>query len=429
MRQTLLKAILAVFSGAALVIFTPGPAARAADWYYWTGAGTGGNTATDPADPTTQWNNPANWQEGSPPAPSANAALSLTNAGYVNAGSAALAAVVVDGPSAEGAYHIADGVEVTTAPFYGAFAGYHAQGRVIQTGGSLTVSNYGMLSVGGPDANARGYYDLQGGFLNVTGASSEVNIGRQGTGVFTQTGGTFIVQNAMYVGREFGNGVLNLGGGTLRAGTLDVGQSGASGTLNITDSAARIEASYMIALRQNSTLTAVPGSEIHLPGTIFRSYSNDETALSGLENLAVVFDGTRPMLGGSMEVAGRDLGPIAAGFADNFALGSLVVGSDVPRSIWLEDVIDNGNRSSAEALYVHNLTVGAGSKLDLAGLHLYYDGTLVNNGTMVGGTPLFVPEPGTLGMLLLGSANLLLGRVHRRSCKIQARLGTRKINL
>jgi len=421
----------AALLAAACIALVPAQAAYATD-YHWIGAGTGGNKATDPADPTTQWNNPANWQGGIVPTPNSIAYLPLTNAGYVNAQSAALAGLFVDGTSAEGACHIADGVAITTQPGYGVFVGYEGQGRIVQTGGSVTTygayGGYGLLYVGGPETAGTGRYELHGGNVEC----HEAKVGYQGTGILEQAGGTLIVSGTMYVGGGSlawpGNGTLNMGAGTLRVGTLDVGGAWSSGALNITDSAGRIEASYMLALGHRSALTAVPGSEIHLPGTVFRNLSKDETAMSGLENLALVFDGTGAMLGGSVEVAGKDLGPVAAGFVGNFVLGSLVIGGDAPRSIWLEDIIDNGNRSSAEALYVHNLTVGPGSKLDLAGLHLYYDGTLVNNGTIIGGTPLFVPEPATLGILLLGWAHLLLGRVHRRLCKGQACPGTRKRN-
>jgi hypothetical protein len=37
------------------------------DTYHWIGAGTGGNTATDPNDPTTLWGDPNNWWEGRVP--------------------------------------------------------------------------------------------------------------------------------------------------------------------------------------------------------------------------------------------------------------------------------------------------------------------------------------------------------------------------
>ena len=78
----------------------------------------------------------------------------------------------------------------------------------------------------------------------------------------------------------------------------------------------------------------------------------------------------------------------------------------------LEDAFDNGNRTSFEALYVHDLVIGAGSTLDLNGLHLYYDGTFAGEGSVLGGAPAWVPEPATLAFILFGSITLLRRR-HR----------------
>jgi len=270
------------------------------------------------------------------------------------------------------------------------------------------VTNIGALMVGGSAATGQGYYDLQGGTLSVTGVSSAEYIGWRGTGVFTQTGGTHIVDNALYVGRAEswapGNGTLNVGGGTLRAGDLYVGQGGASGSLNILSTEALITAENM-SLGPNSTITAVAGSAIHIscvgyPG--FYVYSKDESAFSHLQNLALIFDGAAPLRRGRLEVAGRDIGPTASGFVDNFALGSLFVGATDPALLWLFDDFDNGNRSSAEALYVHDIMIGPGSTLDLRGFNLYYDGLYDNQGTVLGGTPVFVPEPGSVMLLALG---------------------------
>jgi hypothetical protein len=376
------------------------PPARA-DYFHWIGAGTGGNTATDPADPTTQWNYPANWQEGQPPSPTDTPLLPLANAGYVNAASCVVKGLRVDGPSADGALRIADGADVATASGSGVNVGLFANGRVIQTGGSLTVN--GLFRIGA-DVGGNGSYLLEGGALTVPGISDYESIGEFGTGVFTQTGGTLIVQSTMYVGRMFGNGVLNMGGGTLRVRSLYLGDAYSQAALNITDSAARIEITGGLHFGTNSTLSAVPGSTIHLPGTSLTNLSNDEVALRDLANLTLVLDGAKPSLGFTMEVAGKDYGALPIGFYDNFALGSLVIGEGTTRWLWLEDKCDNGNRTSAEALYVHNITIGPGSELDLNALHVYYDGAFINQGIVTGGMPIFVPEPGCVALLCLGLA-------------------------
>jgi hypothetical protein len=387
----------AALLAAACIALAPAPAACAID-YHWIGAGTGGNTATDPADPSTQWNNPDNWQEGQIPGPADNPYLPLGNAGYVNLPCGAISGFILNGTSQEGAVHIGEGVPCSTN--YGAGT-YSGQGRVIQDGGDLTI-NGGMLILGWLGS---GSYLLSSGTLTVGGRDDEI-IGHYGTGVFTQTGGTHIVNNALYVGSgdKSTSGTLNLGGGTLRAGTLYVGQSGASGILNITSDAASVTVEN-VTFGSLASLHTIPNGAIHVSGEWypgFYIYLQDESAFVDLENLALIFDGATPLRRGRLEVAGRDLGPTASGFVDNFALGSLFVGATDPALLWLFDDFDNGNRSSAEALYVHDIMIGPGSTLDLRGFNLYYDGLYDNQGTVLGGTPVFVPEPGSVMLLALG---------------------------
>lgn len=409
-----------VFAGVFLAsTFCGSPPAQAADWYYWIGAGTGGNMATDPTDLTTQWNYPANWQGGIVPTPNSIAYLPLTNAGYVNAQSAALAGLFVDGTSAEGACHIADGVAITTQPGYGVFVGYEGQGRIVQTGGSLTTygayGGYGLLYVGGPETAGTGRYELHAG--NV--ACDEAKVGYQGTGILEQAGGTLIVTGTMYVGVGSlawpGHGTLNVGAGTLRVGSLYLGDAYSSAALNITDSAARIEAAF-ITLGPGSTLSVVLGAEIHMTKATpwFIIGSREESALADLDRLVLVFDGADAGSFGRIEAASRDLGASLAGFADNFALGTVILGASNPGGIRLMDSVDNGNRNGPEAVYLHDLTIGPGSTLDLQGLHLYYDGTIRNFGSIYGGTPIFVPEPNALLLLGAGLVALRMGRMLKR---------------
>ena len=44
------------------------------------------------------------------------------------------------------------------------------------------------------------------------------------------------------------------------------------------------------------------------------------------------------------------------------------------------------------------------------GLHLYYVGTFVNEGAIIGGAPAWAPEPATLAFVLLGGLVLLRRR-------------------
>jgi len=409
--QALVIVLLAVF-----LALAASPAAHAVTEFHWIGAGTGGQTGTDPADQTTRWNNTANWQEGMRPGPADRAILAFTNAGYANLRSTVvLSGLGVDGPSAEGALHIMDGADLSTAENYGIIVGNGAQGKVVQTGGSVTVNGFLVL---GSSPGGSGTYLLQGGTLTVPSSCQE-HIGEHGTGVFTQTGGTHAVEGFLYVGQAYGPpggaGVLNMEGGTLRVGAFYLGMGASSGSLSVTNSDARIEIDKGLYISKTATINAVPGTELHLgPGRypIFQNDSSDEKALADVENIAFFFDSDTSLRGGLLEVAGTDLGPTVLGFKDNFVMGSLVLGATNPVVLWLEDYYDNGNRSSAEALYVHNITIYPGSTLEMEGLNVYYDGSFVNHGTVLNGTPVFVPEPATMALLALGSSVVGFRRIH-----------------
>jgi hypothetical protein len=71
-----------------------------------------------------------------------------------------------------------------------------------------------------------------------------------------------------------------------------------------------------------------------------------------------------------LEVGGTDYGLSAIGFSDNFNLPGLTLNSS-GTYINLVDDIDNGHRTSPEALYVKSLSVPEGTTLNLNRLHLY----------------------------------------------------------
>ncbi len=122
------------------------------------------------------------------------------------------------------------------------------------------------------------------------------------------------------------------------------------------------------------------------------SYSNPSLTMASR-------DGTPQTL----EVGSRDFGAVYTGFnghgAPNFDLKTFTVSGTSTR-VMLVDDIDNGNRTSPEALYVQTLSVLPGATLDLNGLALYTlqngpvqimegdgadfgGGTIIDSGSMV----------------------------------------------
>lgn len=116
-----------------------------------------------------------------------------------------------------------------------------ATGTVTQDGGTLTVTNAndGYFIVGGRNSSLGvGTYNLAGGAIN---ANTNVRIGGQGTGTMNQTAGAFTTAKWLSIGRFAGaTGVYNISGGTLSqtsaSTAIIVGEAG-TGTLNISGTA------------------------------------------------------------------------------------------------------------------------------------------------------------------------------------------------
>ena len=118
--------------------------------------------------------------------------------------------------------------------------GYGGKGTFTQSGGTHTIGQDLYLGVLYFSSTASsGIYNLSGGSLSVTGAEY---VGYQGTGSFTQSGGTHTISQGLYLGVDSGSsGTYNLSGGSLSvtggeyigyAGTGDFIQSGGSHTVS-----------------------------------------------------------------------------------------------------------------------------------------------------------------------------------------------------
>lgn len=220
----------------------------------------------------------------------------------------------------------------------------------------------------------------------------------------------------LQLGAAAGAGTYRLRGGSLRTVDLIVGH-GAEGTLSLEDPAALLEVAGTLVFGDQATLSAAPGSRITLIGSDVWNYGSDPLRLADLERATLAFEPS-VVFWDRMELAGRDEGPVLQGFVENFALGTLQVGSvagDRPAQLLLVDLVANQGggsaEGSAEALYVHNLFVRRDSTLDLNGLNVYYDGILLNEGRILNGDPIYVPEPATWLLLALLAA---LGAASKR---------------
>jgi len=348
--------------------------------------------------------------------------------------------------------------------------GNQGYGKFVQKAGTtLTVANYLIL---GQFAGSEGWYTLEDGSLSLRGAGASLNVGAVGTGTFTQKGGSLSLGGNVTVGgansygyffqsggtvtntrtdafgrvmvgfndgsqgryelsagrltadrvivgysdtannqQGSGQGTLTVSGGRLEARALLVGNANTGsgfGKLDLANASAEVVVSEILKFGAQGQFTAVPGATIHMTGSEFQNTSQSSTNLAGLSNLTLSFEHINYY--DPFEVAGTDKGASLPGFTNNFVLGNLKLGANS----WLQLVNasdNNGVTNDFEALYVCNLELGSGAKLDLNGLHLYYQHLTDNGGSFENGSPQqVVPVPGTL--LLLGSG--LLGLVSLR---------------
>ena len=470
---------------ASLVLLALLSPAVSATNYTWVGAGCGGNTATDPADNTTWWNNPANWKTGIVPGSADTAYLTLTNASYVTAQTTTISSITLWNCVAGSALHVSDPVQlqaanltlsggpatviqdggsvslssnlaVTESATYRLSAGSLStpnssiSGDMVQTGGTHTTQlvvngdthqstyqldngelnstrvqigivgykgkfiqkggthevidflNMGSYSGGASSERAAlGEYSLEGGTLHVKpGTYPAVEImgwdsSPNGcTGIFRQSGGVHVLDGEMQIGYKgnsaYSRGLYELSGGALDSQCVLVGSAATRGTLSITNPIAQMIVRQSLNVGKKGILNAVPGTAIHMTGANFINQSDNEAALAGLANLKMIFEGG-PTQNDTFEVAGTDHGRTLAGYALNFALGTLAVGSlDNIGILRLVDDCDSLNRGgiggASEALYASKLTLAAGSSLDLNGLHLYVRELEDTGGTITGGS-------------------------------------------
>ncbi|MCJ7543095.1 MAG: hypothetical protein MUP47_00780 [Phycisphaerae bacterium] len=282
--------------------------------------------------------------------------------------------------------------------------GYRGIGEFNQSGGTANFTDVLIL---GRESSGTGRYALSGGSLR---AGAGV-VGSQGYGAFTQSGGTASFDRSLLVAYSgSGTGTYELSGGELhtwktmvgpqgqfiQTGGLHTGWVGVDGRYLLSGGSLRARSLYVVnefALGRWADLSidrdlnfghsgahspvfhAEPFSSVHMtgPGARVANYSTDPSGLADLGQLWMIFEASGAYLG-SFEAAGKDLGPVADGYQENFALGVLeLAGEGLGRRFTLTDTFDNQpDWSGCEALYLDTLILHQGVMLDPAGLSLYY---------------------------------------------------------
>ena len=343
----------------------------------------------------------------------------------------------------------------------GSSAAYALHNGTLQVGdevlgqdGDSAFSQYGGFNIvsdsftAGVSATGSDAYDLSGGCMAVCGNETW---GVDGVGVYYQDGGAHFVGSTLTIGgHAHALAFFEIQDGDLSAQQVRVGMLGGEGFLGIYGPDPIVTVTDTITLGPDAEVATEDGATIHMTGSAgdFRNTSTNELALEGLDTLDVVFEGgvtsggschhdddncngyksdndsksgcgsggsscddngsscgshaadqrcSDATASATFEVAGKDLGGVAAGFIQNFALNGLLVGGAKAARVQLVDASDNGNRRSSfrhtvnEALYTHKVVVTKGSTLDLNGLKVYCDGTVNILGTVLNGSIVIVP--------------------------------------
>ena len=267
-------------------------------------------------------------------------------------------------------------------------------GSVSNTSGETITMNGGSLSTAGLTNDAggtiSGFGSLTGDMTNAGSVDFFGNTSLVGD-LDNQVGGHFLVRNdqtlitglttndgtietlngdVIFEGGLINNGALLFDPSTITLTTLEVGVDG-----------------YLAE-------TGPPGDRFVIQEDFM--VASDENLLWDTDNTIFQFNGgirdaVNPQ---TLEVTGIDIGVVGAGWADNFMLGTLQVGT----SDTYVQLVDDSNNSdtcfsgyceiwSDEALYVGNLILEAGATLDLAGYNLYVLNDFFDNGgTVLNGT-------------------------------------------
>ena len=125
--------------------------------------------------------------------------------------------------ASNGTYNLYRRLIVLPSSYYGLYVGYGGTGGFTQSGGTNAISGNLYLGYLG---DSGGTYSLSAGSLSVSSTSGGLYVGYDGTGSFTQSGGTATVHSLTLAYDIYSSGTYNLNGGTLIVSSI----SGGSGT-------------------------------------------------------------------------------------------------------------------------------------------------------------------------------------------------------
>jgi hypothetical protein len=225
--------------------------------------------------------------------------------------------------------------------------------QLLVTDGDPGFRGTGSIILAGTDSRisreSEGHNFVQDVNHTIRGAGTiDVPIINIGT-IIAENGTLVINQPIMWAPPSYGPGQIEVKNG----GTLDV--------------IATIQTGNLI-MSPNGKLSVGTLGGIQLKGDYtFGQQNTDYWSWGSGRALQMIGSGAQQQF---LEVGGRDYGLSAIGFSDNFNMPALILtGSGT--YVNLVDNVDNGHRTSPEALYVESLSVFWGNTLNLNRVHLY----------------------------------------------------------
>ena len=246
--------------------------------------------------------------------------------------------------------------------------GNSSRGLLTQTGGSNTAASLYL----GVNTSGKGTYNLSEGDLS---ALVEV-VGSEGTGTFTQSGGTHSINLDMYVGAFAGTGTFDIQGGALEVGdTLTVGTNGSmeiSGGVVKADTVDLSVADTFDFLGGRLQANTISGSLVNTGGTLVPGFSPGLLTVDG--NYTQLVDGALEIeLGGTARGTEHDAMIVTGALDLDGTLQLIWWDSFTPSTGDSFDILDWGTRSgSFNSLSLPGLPPGLAWDTS----NLYVDGTL-----------------------------------------------------
>ena len=235
------------------------------------------------------------------------------------------------------------------------------------------------------------------GTLNATGATF-TQTGGWTTNLIVNSGGNLVSTNSTfgYSGVTLNTGAnvvfdANASGKTFNFGAGGSSQSLTNFTSITAENGATIVVPESLNVNGSAIVTVSPNSALNVAGNLLGNTQNT-AAFNPRGTVTLNGSGTSsaPEL---LEAMSADLGTAPTSFVNNFAFGSLILGSNT--YVKLVNQVQNSAGSNPEAVYTNSLIVPTGSTLNLNGLHLYVRNAQIA-GTITGGTITQIADSGAL---------------------------------